>query len=304
MLSILITHDDLEFATSVSIYLKSMSGSDSSRGLAIAGTVLGVTSTAMGVIILIFGPKAFKDYVLDLLKYMKWQSFFGARRYNWLLRDIEKNEDGEENSERIDAILRKVLRNWDPLVSVEKLDTLREVIISRSSGSAIFPLSLICSCVCTMGSDDKYYPAWKIVELMRQRQIRDVKRIFILEGKRSVTKLLLQNWIVTLASRILPIKIHIIDGMLPDEKNIENLIIDTQASVKRQLNKDHKIWVMLQNAAMLMKDICGLSKDIDFDVRINILLYLLDHFEFNILIKSFDLKKYLLKNLESGTFTI
>ena len=242
MLSILITHDDLEFATSVSIYLKSMSGSDSSRGLAIAGTVLGVTSTAMGVIILIFGPKAFKDYVLDSLKYMKWQSFFGARRYNWLLRDIEKNEDGEENSGRIDAILRKVLRNWDPLVSVEKLDTLREVIISRSSGSAIFPLSLICSCVCTMGSDDKYYPAWKIVELMRQRQIRDVKRIFILEGKRSVTKLLLQNWIVTLASRILPIKIHIIDGMLPDEKNIENLIIDTQASVKRQLNKDHKIW--------------------------------------------------------------
>jgi hypothetical protein len=92
--------------------------------------------------------------------------------------------------------------------------------------------------------------------------------------------------------------------MLPDEKNIENLIIDTQASVNGQLNKGHKIWVMLQNAAMLMKDICGLSKDIDFDVRINSLLYLIDHFEFNILLKSFDLKKYLLKNLELGTFTI
>lgn len=102
---------------------------------------------------------------------------------------------------------------------------------------------------------------------------------------------------INLASRILPIKIHIIDGMLPDEKNIEKLIINTQASVKRQLNKGHKIWVMLQNAAMLMKDICRLSRDIDFDVRINILLYLLDHFEF-------DFKNYLLKNLELGTFTI
>lgn len=110
----------------------------------------------MGVIILIFGLKASKDYVLDFLMYMKWQSFFGARRYNWLLRDIEKNEDCEENSERINAIFRKVSRNWDPLVSAEKLGTLRDAIMSRSSGSMIFPLSLICCCVCTMGPDDKY----------------------------------------------------------------------------------------------------------------------------------------------------
>ena len=44
----------------------------------------------MGIIILIFGPEAFKDYVYDCFKYMKWQSFFGAERYNWLLQDVEK----------------------------------------------------------------------------------------------------------------------------------------------------------------------------------------------------------------------
>ena len=47
-------------------------------------------STVMGIIILIFGPKAFKDYICDCFKYMKWQSFFGAGRYNWLLQDVEK----------------------------------------------------------------------------------------------------------------------------------------------------------------------------------------------------------------------
>ena len=47
-------------------------------------------STVMGIIIVIFGQKAFKDYVCNFFQYMKWQSFFGAERYSWLLQDVEK----------------------------------------------------------------------------------------------------------------------------------------------------------------------------------------------------------------------
>ena len=82
----------------------------------------------MGIIILIFGPKAFKDYVYDCFKYMKWQSFFGAERYNWLLQDVEKSSQGVGDIMRIDDIFREVLRTWNPLDSPEELESLRRAI--------------------------------------------------------------------------------------------------------------------------------------------------------------------------------
>ena len=47
-------------------------------------------STVMGIIMLIFRPKAFKGYICDCFKYSNWQLFFGAERDNWLLQDVEK----------------------------------------------------------------------------------------------------------------------------------------------------------------------------------------------------------------------
>ena len=67
----------------------------------------------MGIIIVIFGPKAFRDYVCDCFKHMKWQSFFGCR----------KSFRGVGNIMRIDDIFRQVLRTWNPLDSPEELES-------------------------------------------------------------------------------------------------------------------------------------------------------------------------------------
>ena len=71
---------------------------------------------------------------------------------------------------RIDDIFRQVLRTWNPLDSPEELESLRRAIAGRPSNSAIFSFELICPCVATMSSGDKYYTAWTI-GVLRYNQI-------------------------------------------------------------------------------------------------------------------------------------
>ena len=239
---------------------------------------------------------------------MKWQSFFGAQRYKWLLQDIEKLSHGVGNIMRIDDIFRKVLRTWNPLDSPEELELLRRAIIGRPSGSAVFSVELICLCVSTIGSDDKYYTAWTIVELMRQRRVKDIDHVIFMEQIRFETMCRLKGWIENLVGRIPPINIQITEGLSSDNVGVEKIITDKRMFIKLQLSNEDKIWVMLLNIATLLVDLHNSfsyeREKITFEVRIKILLFLMDHNEFNVLIDSFNFSDYLFKYSKVGTFTI
>jgi hypothetical protein len=90
---------------------------DSFINLAIAGTVLGVISTSMGIIVICIGPKAFKDYIIDYYNFMWWHPYFGVRRYEWLRDEVEKTSNSYGKLKSTDDIFRKVFQTWDPPIS-------------------------------------------------------------------------------------------------------------------------------------------------------------------------------------------
>ena len=61
------------------------------ENFAIAGTVLEVLTTSIGFLVICIGPKAVKDYVIDLFTDMWRHSIFGAARYKWILCKMIKS---------------------------------------------------------------------------------------------------------------------------------------------------------------------------------------------------------------------
>ena len=72
-------------------------------------------STVMGIIIVIFGPKAFKYYICDCFNWCRNIQLVTARCRN--------SSQGVRNIMRIDDIFRQVLRTWNPLDSPEELES-------------------------------------------------------------------------------------------------------------------------------------------------------------------------------------
>ena len=141
------------------------------RNFAVAGTVLGTISTAMGILTICFGPKALKDWIVDMYKRMWWQPVFGNLRYQWIVETMENYVANQHDATQIETPLRYVLNTWNPdPKDMRLLSLFKAVWITRRSGG-IYPIDLICKCALSIHGRDLV--PWSIVETMRQRMISD-----------------------------------------------------------------------------------------------------------------------------------
>lgn len=134
--------------------------------LAVAGTVLGVVSTVLLIIVVIVGPKPLIEYIRLTWIYMWWQDIFGTWRYKWLRCEISKKGMTKTNDIDLSYVCRKVLYSWDP--NSAQLDELLNA-IKIYNKTKVFPLDLICHCAQSITSDNKHLTAWKIVHTMIQK---------------------------------------------------------------------------------------------------------------------------------------
>lgn len=297
------------------------------ENFAIAGTVLGVITTAMGIIVICVGPKAVKDYVLELYSEMWWHSFFGAARYKWLLNETIKSTKyaGATTARlalftRIDIILRTVLDTWDPLAEKSDLEALKKSILIRPSASEIFSLELICHCVSSIDIEDKYFCAWEIIDSMQKRRIHDVTTGFNHEEIRRPTMELLRRGIINLVEAIPPVEVKfqllISKSGRRKSKLIESEITGISDRFKEEMKcKMGSLSILLNMSRLLsiLRESFPIDEPvISFDDRTRIILLLLDRdssvallnsFTFDSIIKIIREKTHVIKDKSETEFT-
>ena len=261
------------------------------ENFAIAGTVLGVIATAMGIIVICVEPKAVKDYVLELYSEMWWHSIFGAARYKWLLKETIKSTKyaqatsaREARFTRIDIILRTVLDTWDPLAEKSDLEALKESILKRPSASEIFSLELICHCVSSIGIEDKYFCAWEIIDSMQKRRLHDVTAGFIDEGIRRPTMERLRRGIINLVDEIRPVEVKFQLLISGNGRRKSELIELEIKGISDRLKEEMKCKMGSLSILLNMSRLLSILREsfptdeplISFDDRIRIILLLLD----------------------------
>lgn len=164
---------------------------------------------------------------------MWWNSIFGSARYKWIHDKVQLSTliaSSPKQTTRIDTILRKILSTWNPLASEKDLEYLFRAINFRIPGSRIFPLTLIHACVRKLKADEKYYPAWRIIDLMLQR--RDKVIWFDIDARQRMIKLIMTG--------IKKLKMMKQSGIMEPAVNVEHkekimiILMEIHASLSRE----------------------------------------------------------------------
>lgn len=102
---------------------------------------------------------------------MWWYRLFRCWHNEWIYRDIQKNRNLGKSHEILDDILLRIIYHWNP--KSRTLPSLYKAIELCNYKENIFTIDLITRCALQIDITKEYYVAWKIINLMTDRCVKE-----------------------------------------------------------------------------------------------------------------------------------
>jgi hypothetical protein len=252
-----------------------------SENLALAGTVLGVISVSMGILILLVGPKPLIHYLIRALNLMWWNSIWGNYRYDWLKTEAERRGRLRKDSKKLDEIYLQVMDTWNP--NANNIEVLYVAICKRRSTKKLFPLDLICKCI--LSAPTSYEP-WKVIHAMSERMIDD-EDIIDHELRHKTFQVIMQN-LNSLVENMPFLRVTI-----QSEQTGEMIMDQLQKEVRISLSENVTHWCLLsyytQSFSILQTNLSNfeLTIKIDLNTRTKCYIALLNSFDDAPIVRSY-----------------